>query len=134
MYYDFAFDGQYDLGPGIYAVTIICDTTNYCTDNGNQPLASVNKAYIRANASSDGLPDAAGPLQVAVFAHETGHALGEVHTTRLTDLMYAYVDTTPTSPVDAGDIGAKPGCSGSLGSTNSNNERAGVRCVFGYDS
>jgi hypothetical protein len=133
-YYDFAFDGQYDLAPGVLGVTIICDFNNFCTDNLSQPLQGINRGYVRGNASGDGTPDNSGSLTVEMFAHETGHILGNAHTsTRSGDLMYSYVNGV-TSPTDTGDIGAKPACSGSFASTNSNNERAGDRCVFGWDN
>lgn len=133
IYYELAFDAQ--LGTGTLGQTWVCDTAGTChtylSDNGFW----VDHAYVRLNASSDGVPDNSGSLTVTTFGHETGHAVGEAHSTDDRDIMSTNAATTLVQgPTDAGDIGALPPCNGSLGSTNSNNQRAGTRCVSRWTS
>lgn len=118
---------------GAYGFTYVHDyTTNTYVTDLNAPVYA-DRAIVRMNISE--LPDDSGRLVQAVFAHELGHAMLQGHTNDARDLMYTYICCTSVlGPRDASDIGALPPCSGSLGSTNSNNDRAGTRCIYRWNT
>jgi hypothetical protein len=131
IYYEIAYDAQ--LGAGVLGLTTLCDTSGVCHSDNSAGYV-VDHAYVRINVSAGEAPDNSGPLTVNVFAHESGHTVGNFHSSDSRDLMWPYANTTVLAPRDANDIGALPPCNGSLGSTNSNNNRAGTRCVSHWSS
>lgn len=127
--------GQNGLTSQAYGITWNCSSVgSYCSSTTTENLL-VGSANIYINSST--LAGVSRPLQTAVFAHETGHALLLAHTySRSGDLMFPAIYDPPVTdhPIENGDIGALPPCNGSLGSTNSNNDRAGTRCVYHWPS
>ena len=114
-----------------YGITYIFDWQGRRIFTSANPVTA-EAAVVRMNIGT--LPDNSGQLVTSIFAHELGHVTLQGHTDDARDLMYTYIGSTQvTVPRDAADIGAIPPCNGSLGSTNTGNNRAGTRCIYGWN-
>ena len=114
--------GNWGLGATTLGITWICDTGGFCT---SAPTSGMNifKANVFMNANT--LTPASAFARQWTAAHEMGHAMGVFHHSSTSYLMNPSVGAV-NGPA-AGDIGAKPPCSG--GST-----AYGVRCIYNWNA